>query len=134
MTLLNTQANVPKQWLPQLTQGVLKLAGATGQSPGNLAESLYHVASNMESMPGATWQKMLDATRVAAEGASVGHSNLVDTTTALTSVVASGIKGAKTYDQAMSLLNATVGCGEMSMQDLAEAMGTGVVPWSRGTD
>ena len=70
--------------------------------------------------------------KIAAEGASVGHSNLVDTTTALTSVLASGISGAQNYSQAMGALNSTVGSGEMNMQDLAEALGTGVVPVVKG--
>ena len=132
MTLLQTQAGVSAKQMPELTRGVLELAGATGQSPGNLAESLYHVASNMESMPGTTTVQMLNAVKIAAEGASTGHSNLVDTTTALTSVIASGIPGAKNYSQAMGAINATVGVGEMNMQQLAEAMGTGVVPVVKG--
>jgi TP901 family phage tail tape measure protein len=129
---LNTQAGVSKNQLGALSKGVLELAGQVGQSPGNLADSLYHVASNMESMPGTTTAKMLDAVRVAAEGAAVGHSDLVDTTNALTSVLASGIPGAKDYTQAMGAINATVGAGDMTMQDLSEAMGTGVVPVVKG--
>ncbi|HEV2254385.1 MAG TPA: phage tail tape measure protein, partial [Streptosporangiaceae bacterium] len=132
MTMLATQANVNTKWIPDMSKGVLQLAGQVGFSPNSLAESLYHVASNMATMKGASPVKMLEATKVAAEGAAVGHSNLVDTTTALTSVLASGIKGPKTYAEAMGVLNATVGSGEMHMQDLAEAMGTGVVPVVKG--
>src|SRR6185437_13784933 len=39
MTLLQTQAGVSAKQMPQLTKGVLELAGQVGQSPGNLAES-----------------------------------------------------------------------------------------------
>ena len=132
MTLLHTQAGVAQSGVTQLSTGVLKLAGVTGQSPGNLAESMYHVASNMASMPGTTYAKMLQVVEMAAKGSSIGHSNLVDTTNALTSVVASGIPGVKTYAGAMGMLNATVGSGDMSMQQLAESMASGVVPVVKG--
>jgi TP901 family phage tail tape measure protein len=131
MTLLNTQAGVSVKQMPQLTKGVLELAGQVGQSPGNLAESLYHVESNMSSL-GIKAPQALHMVKVAAEGASVGHANLVDTTNALTAAVASGIPGVKSYDQAMGVLNSTVGAGDMSMQDLADAMGTGALAAVKG--
>ena len=74
----------------------------------------------------------LNMVKVAAEGASVGHANLVDVTNALTASVASGIPGVKNYSQAMGVLNATVGAGDMTMQDLADAMGTGAVAAVKG--
>jgi TP901 family phage tail tape measure protein len=131
MTLLVTQAGVSTKQMPELTKGVLELAGQVGQSPGNLAESLYHVESNMASL-GISAPRALHMVKVAAEGASMGHANLVDTTNALTAAVASGIPGVKSYDQAMGVLNATVGAGDMSMQDLADAMSTGVLAVIKG--
>ena len=86
----------------------------------------------MESMPGTTTAQMLDAVKVAAEGASVGHANLVDTTNALTASIASNIPGVKNYSQAMGVLNATVGSGDMTMQDLTDAMGTGMLAAVKG--
>ena len=38
----------------------------------------------------------------------------------------------KTYCQAMGVLNATVGAGDMTMQDLADAMGTGMLATVKG--
>ena len=131
MLLLNTQAGVSMPNVKKMSQGVLEISTQTGQSLTSVAESAYHVASNMESL-GGTPVQMLRAVKIAAEGAAVGHSNLVDTTNALTSVIASGIPGAKNYQQAMGAINATVGAGDMTMQDLAEAMGTGVVPVVKG--
>jgi Phage-related minor tail protein len=132
MLLLHTQAGVSAKDTATMSQGVLKISAQTGQSLSDVAASAYHVASNMESMKGASPVKMLQAVKIAAEGATVGHSDLVSTTNALTSVLASGIPGAKNYTQAMGALNATVGSGDMSMQDLSEAMGTGVVPVVKG--
>lgn len=131
MTLLQTQAGVSHEKIAGLRQGVLDLAGQVGFSPDSLAESLYHVESNAESM-GITSQKALEITKVAAEGAAVGHAKLVDVTNALTAAVASGIPGVQDMSQAMGVLNATVGVGDMSMQDLASAFGSGMVATVKG--
>jgi len=126
MEQLHTQAGVAQSQIKGLSQGVLELSGQVGEGPDSLAESLYHVASNMAST-GATGTQMLDAVKVAAMGAQVGNANLVDVTNALGAAIASGIPGVQNYTQAMGYMNATVGAGDMQMQDLAEAFGTGVL-------
>jgi TP901 family phage tail tape measure protein len=126
ITRLNTQAGVAKNQLASLGQGVLQLAGQVGESPDSLAESLYHVESNFASL-GITSTKALSLVQIAAEGARVGNANLVDVTNALTAAVASGIPGVQNFSQAMGVLNATVGAGDMTMQDLSDAFGTGMV-------
>ena len=132
MLLLHTQAGVSSKDTATMSQGVLQISTQTGQSLNAVAESAYHVASNMESMKGSSPAKMLQAVKVAAEGASVGHSNLVDTTNAMTAAISSNIPGVKNYSQAMGVLNATVGSGDMKMQDLAEAFGGGMVAVVKG--
>lgn len=131
MQLLSTQAGVSQSKIKGLSQGVLELAGQVGQNPDSLAESLYHVESNFESM-GISSTKALNLVKVAAQGASTGHADLVDVTNALTAAVASGIPGVKSYSQAMGVLNATVGVGDMKMQDLAAAFGGGMVATVKG--
>ncbi|MDH6116916.1 TP901 family phage tail tape measure protein [Kitasatospora sp. GAS204A] len=131
MSLINTQAGVSQDKMAGLKAGVLQLAGQIGQNPDSLAESLYHVESNFESL-GITSEKALDITKTAAEGAAVGHANLVDVTNALTAAVASGIPGVQDMSQAMGVLNATVGVGDMSMQDLVKAFGSGMVATVKG--
>ena len=56
-----------------------------------------------------------------------GNANLVDVTNALDATIASGVGGIQNYSQAMGALNAIVGAGDMTMQDLADAMGTGLM-------
>jgi TP901 family phage tail tape measure protein len=124
MLRVHTLAGVSTNQLAQLKSGVLALAGQVGESPDSLAESLYHVASNLASV-GATGPEMLGAVKIAAEGAQVGGADLVDVTNALGAAIASGIPGVQNYASAMGALNATVGAGDMTMQNLAEAMGTG---------
>ncbi|WP_177226126.1 phage tail tape measure protein [Actinacidiphila rubida] len=131
MTLLQTQAGVSADKIDGLKKGVLDLAGKVGQSPDSLAESLYHVESNFESM-GISSSKALKLTETAAKGATVGHAGLVDVTNALTAAVAANIPGVENLDEAMGVLNATVGVGDMKMSDLAAAFGTGMVATVKG--
>lgn len=131
MTKLNTQAGVSKDKIGELSDGVLKLAGQVGFSPTSLAESLFHVESNFESL-GISAPKALELVKVAAEGAATGHADLVDVTNALTAAVASGIPGVENMSQAMGVLNGIVGVGDMQMQDLANAFGSGMVATVKG--
>ncbi|MFD5814420.1 phage tail tape measure protein [Streptomyces sp. NPDC127038] len=131
MTLLHTQAGVAQSKMAGLKSGVLSLAAKVGQDPDSLAESLFHVESNFESM-GISSKKALALTETAAKGATVGHADLVDVTNALTAAVASGIPGVQNFDKAMGVLNATVGVGDMKMQDLASAFGSGMVATVKG--
>src|ERR1700753_1787863 len=86
MTKLTTQAGVSQGEMGKLNAGVLKLAGSVGSDPNSLAESLFHVESNFESM-GITSDKALSLVATAAKGAKVGNADLVDVTNALTAAV-----------------------------------------------
>jgi TP901 family phage tail tape measure protein len=131
ITQLNTQAGVSKTQLASLGDGALDLAGQVGQNPDSLAESLLHVESNFESM-GISGANALNIVKIAAEGATTGHADLVDVTNTLTAAVASGIPGVQNMGQAMGQLNAIVGSGDMKMQDLADAFGSGMVATVKG--
>jgi TP901 family phage tail tape measure protein len=131
MELLVTQAGVAQNKLAGLKDGVLKLAGQVGFAPDSLADALFHIESNFASI-GISGPKALNLLKVAAEGAAVGHANLVDVTNALSAMLASGIPGVKGFSQAMGVLNSIVGAGDMHMQDLAEAFGSGVVATVKG--
>ena len=65
----------------------------------------------------------MDVLKLASEGAAVGHANLEDVANALGAAVASNIKGSDDYQKSMAILNATVGAGNMRMQDLATSLG-----------
>lgn len=131
MESIHTQAGVPQAALQGLSSGVLQLAGQVGFSPDSLAEALYHIESSFESV-GISGASALNVLKIAAEGAAVGHANLVDVTNALDAAIASGIPGVQNYSQAMGALNAIVGTGDMTMQDLADAMGTGMLAVVKG--
>lgn len=122
MTLIQTQAGAPVAEVKRMSSAILSLAGPVATAPEKLATSLYHVESI-----GLRGAKALDLVKLAAEGAKVGHADLEQTTNALTSSFASGIKGVSNMSQAMGILNATVGAGDMSMQNLNEALSSGVL-------
>lgn len=121
MELLHTQAGVSQGAIEGLSKAVLGMAGSVATGPEELTTGLYHLASQ-----GLRGKQALDALRTAAEGAKVGQANLEDVTNALGATLVSHIGGFKTYTQAMGQLNAIVGSGDMHMQDLADAMGTGL--------
>lgn len=127
MERLATQAQVPQSSIKGLGDSVLDLAGEVATNPTSLAQALYHVMSAFQST-GITSAKAMEILKVAAEGAKIGGSNLVDTTNALDAAIVSGIRGAEDYSAAMGALNATVGAGDMTMQNLAEALSNGVMP------
>lgn len=125
MELLHTQAGLSQSAVDGLKDSVLALAPTVGQSPDALATAFYHIASAGNGI----WStaQMLNILKIAAEGAAIGQANLDDTTYALTSALASNVKGASDAAQMMSVLNAIVGAGDMHMQDLNAAIGTGML-------
>lgn len=129
MEMLHTQAGATQKQVVELQKGVLNMAGSVGTAPNELAQGLYHVVSNMNAVLPAAQRntKELQALRIAAEGAKVGNANLEDVTNALGAAIASGLPGVQNYQKAMGVLNATVGAGDMRMQDLADALGTGLL-------
>jgi TP901 family phage tail tape measure protein len=131
MEKIHTQAGVAQGSIKPLGDGILKLAGQVGFSPDSLALSLYHVESAFASL-GIKGPKALALVKIAAEGAAVGGADLVDVTNALTAFEASGIKGAQNMSKAMGIMNAIVGAGDMQMQDLADAFGTGLLASIKG--
>jgi len=122
MEQLRTQAGATQVEVNKMSQAVLTLAPQVGQGPQALADALYHIES-----AGYRGSKALSILKAAAQEASVGHANLTDVTNALDAAIVSGIPGVQNYQQAVGALNATVGAGDMTMQDLADALGTGIL-------
>jgi TP901 family phage tail tape measure protein len=122
MELIRTQAGGTQQEVNSMSTAILAMAGSVGTSPDVLATGLYHIES-----AGLRGAKALDILKVAAEGAKVGNADLESVTNALIASVNSGIKGTTDMTQAMGVLNAIVGSGNMRMQDLTDAFSTGIL-------
>ncbi len=122
MLLIQTQAGASAQEVTALSKSALDMAGSVGKGPDELAAALYHIES-----AGIRGTKAEDVMRTAAEGAAVGHANLESVTNAMIAAVNSGVPGVQNMGQAMGTLNAIVGSGNMRMDDLTAAMGTGIL-------
>ncbi|WP_432169048.1 phage tail tape measure protein [Streptomyces sp. 1222.5] len=123
MTRISTQAGGTAKDVKVLSDQVLKLGTSTQQGPQHLAESLYHLKS-----VGMDNAEAMKALKEASDLAAVGHANLEETTNALAGAWRTGIKGATSFHQAVSTVNAIIGAGNMSMDQFNAAIGTGILP------
>jgi TP901 family phage tail tape measure protein len=123
MTRISTQAGGTAKDVKMLSDQVLKLGTSTQQGPQHLAESLYHLKSvGMDNV------QAMKALKEASDLAAVGHANLEETTNALAGAWRTGIKGATSFHEAVSTVNAIIGAGNMSMDQFNAAIGTGILP------
>lgn len=123
MTLIRTQAGASAKEVAYMRGEILKLAPSLGQTPTALANALFHIESG-----GFHASKALDILRQSAKLASIGNADLETTTNAVVAIMRSAPKDVHTATQAIGLLNATVGAGNMRLQDLTAALSTGIVP------
>jgi TP901 family phage tail tape measure protein len=121
-TLLTTQAGVAQSRISKLGDAFLTLAPKLGQTATALSQGFYHIAS--AGVPAA---QQIATLKAAAMGAAVGNANLEDTTNALVGALRSGVGGITSAKNAMATLMAIVGAGNMRLQDLNAAMGTGIL-------
>ena len=126
MLRLRTQAKASTAEVENMSKAVLKLAPAVGASPNALASALYHIES-----AGIHGKNALDMLTASAKLSAIGQSDLEATTNALIAIIQSGIGGVHGMTDAASLMNTTVGLGNMKMQELTGAITTGVLPAAR---
>lgn len=128
MRQVQTQAGASSKEVSRMHDYVLKLAQTSGDvaGPNQLADALYRVES--AGIRGGEAMRVLKA---ADDLATVGHANLEQATYGLVSAVKSGIDGAQNYAQAIGTMNATVGEGNMRMDDLTAAFSTGILPMAK---
>lgn len=124
MEQIHTQAGATQEEVHQLSGQVLEFAssGESTHGPKDLADALFHIES--AGFRGAKAMQVLKASEALA---TTGASDMEGTTNALVGAMNSGIKGAGNMHQAIGTLNATVGAGNMRMEDLVGAMGTGLL-------
>jgi TP901 family phage tail tape measure protein len=123
MQQISTQAGASKSEVNKLSGAVLDLSRKSTFSPNDLANALFHIES--AGQHGAKAMKTLNA---AQKLATVGQSDLESTTYALVSAIETGIKGTGNLDKTIGTLNATVGHGDLRMEDLTSALSTGILP------
>jgi hypothetical protein len=115
---LVTSAGVNKNAIAGMRQQILQVSTDTGTAASKVVDDMYHIAS-----AGLTGQKALDAMRAAAEGAKVGNADLDVVSKTLAGTLDSFSGNGMNANQMMNALIATVGTGDMRMQDLATSLG-----------
>lgn len=123
MELIHTQAGAAQSEVDRLKDEVLKLAPATGIGPEKLAEGLYHIEST-----GFRGKEALDILAASARLAAMGMADLDTVTFAMSGVMSVGMKDVMNAADATNYLNTIVGMGDMKMEKLAAAIGTGILP------
>lgn len=123
MTLIQTQAHASGDEVKYMTKAVLDLAPQVGLAPEKLAEGLYHVEST-----GLRGKAALDVLKSSAQEAAIGLADFDSVTYAMSGVMSISMKDVKDAADGIAYLNTIVGTGDMRMQDLANAIGTGVLP------
>lgn len=114
---LVTDAGETQSNLASVQAGILRIAGATGTSTTDLVNGMYHIES--AGYHGAAGLTML---QTAAEGAKVGGADLDTVSKALVGTMNAYGASAGQSTSYMNQLIATVGAGDMRMQDLASSM------------
>lgn len=127
MVQVQTNADVSAAEVTKASGALLAMAGPVAAAPTDLAVAWYHAKS-----VGLDYAHSIDTTRIAAEGARVGHADLEETMNALTSTVASGIPGVDNMSSAMGKLIAIVGSGDMKLSDLNQFLGSGILAIVKG--
>jgi len=115
---LVTDAGESQSALAGVQSKMLALAVSTGTSTTDIANGMYHVES--AGFHGAQGIQVLT---VAAQGAKVGGADLNTIAQALTGTMNAFQKQNLSATQIMNGLIATVGAGDMKMEDLGSSMG-----------
>lgn len=122
MELIHTQAGASQAEVDALTPKVLDVAAATGTVPEKAAEALYHI----ESL-GYRGQEAMDILTASLKESRIGMSDVESTATALGAIMRANLTDVKNAADATAYMNAIVGAGNMKMQDLVNALGTGAL-------
>lgn len=124
MNQISVVTGESQKQLKGLRQGLLDMAGPVGFGPEKLAEAMAHIAKI--DLPGVDRLKLL---RAAADGASVGLADVVETTDTLAGAIKVHMPGmSNDVRTAMGQLIAAAQTGNMSLTDFNSAMGTGILP------
>jgi TP901 family phage tail tape measure protein len=127
ITRISTQTSMSAKGASGIAAHFTQLSGQVGQSSTQLAQGLYPIAS--EGLKGT---KALQALTAAAKGAAIGGDSLTSTAGALSSAMGTNFKDINSASEAMVVMERAAGLGKMTLQDLTDAMGTGVTSEAAG--
>lgn len=123
MTNVVTQTHYTESQVAGLNDQLLEMAKRSPKGPMQWAEALLHLAKI--GIPAADVMKDLAS---ANKAAVIGGAPLPAVAEAAGAAWLAGIKGGGDFAQTIREMTATVGTGNLSMEQLTQAMGTGVLP------
>ena len=126
MTVLVTQANMPLKSLKKVSLQVQDMAAKFGSTPLEAAKAMYAIESI-----GLRGPKAMTALKASLMGTAVGLDQLSSTSDAVTTAMASHIKGVGGPVEAMAIMDKAVGLGKMHLQDLTDSFKSGIIPISQ---
>lgn len=127
MEMVHTQSGATQQEVNKLSKEVLALAGNLKQGAPQSALELSNALYRLEGA-GLRGQKAMDALKASAQLAAVGNASVEDTAKTLAQTWFVGIKGAGNFKDTVAELNATIGTGDLRLQQLVDALGVGILP------
>lgn len=125
MLLVQTHTDTSTKNLQLYKREILAMSssGRYTQGPKELGEAMYHIASD-----GYQGAKAIEMLKSSADLATVGQSNLAETTYAVVSAVKNQIRGAEDGTEAIAAMNAIMGAGDTKMNEVTGSMSTGIIP------
>lgn len=125
MELMHTQAGDTQHAVQGLSKQILGLAasGKVTQGPIDLSHALFRLEG-----AGLRGKEAMDALRQSSHLATVGMADVEDTAKTLAQTYFVGVKGTGTFKDTVAELNATVGQGDLRLQQLVDALGVGILP------
>lgn len=128
MQRLRAEAGASQREVDNMTKAVMRLtkAGKTKFTANEISQGLFYIESH-----GYRASKALKVLHASIDLATAGNADLISTSRALNAVLKSHITPFHNVRKVAGLLNAAVGEGSLRMQDLINALGTGVVPAAR---
>ena len=122
MTLIQTQAGASAKEVKWLEQNMKGLGRETAQSPEELAKALFFIESS-----GVRGGKALEFLKAAAKGATIAQIGVSEQANVLSGVLKENFRDIHSAGEAMAVMNGIVGEGKMHLNELNEAMGTGIM-------
>src|ERR1700726_561494 len=119
MTALETGAGESANNIKMVSDGILAMAPAVGETTNQLSAGMFEIESS-----GQHGAQALLTLKDAAEGAKVGNADLATTANAVTTEMTDYASKNLTAAQATNTLIAEVSLGKTHMQDLAGSMAT----------
>ena len=118
MTKINTLVGISTSELQGMRGEVMKIAGATAQAPGALADALFTVTS-----AGLRGKDAMQVLEMAAKASASGLGETKSVAQALTGIMQSYASSGMTASKATDILTATVRAGNLEASELAPVLG-----------